>query len=369
MNLSIGKLILALKKMCDKTFLVFLFCVFLISYIDMGLFSYANAPVISETPNINIFEQYERYLESLKNPIVNPGYYVDTTSIEEQLKILNAMKNLTPLDLQHYNSYYHEVYSDKTTTTFNEVDKQILINYYNADLALTGDLTKYHEENYIYTDGHTEKSIYNGIIGYYIEDFDNDTKPELAIFKIRTDTLYDNNIKEVYVDVIKLQNGLPYLLDRMILIREEFSAETIELDISFKKYNDARRLYINYFERKVADNSVLNRFMALDIADKVYVVSEANYAALADIYYHYDENYDFTNIVVDAGIEVKDDDDIINHAFINNDPKVHPITTLYRVNESLKDGYLENYMENYYDDFLKYGFLKIRYGYTNIMMR
>jgi hypothetical protein len=243
------------------------------------------------------------------------------------------------------------------------------MNYYNADLAVSGDLTHYHEENYIFTDGQTEKSIYNGIIGYYIEDYDGDTKPELAIFKIRTDTLYDNNIKEIYMDVIKLYNGLPYVLDRMILLREEFDAETIECDISFKRYNDARRLYLNFFSKKVTDNNVLNRFLAFDITDRIHVVAETNYAAIADEYYHYDDNFEFTSIVTDAGISVKDDDDIINHAFINNDSKVHPITTIYRVNESLKEGYIENYMENYYDDFLKYGFLKIRYGYTNIMMR
>ena len=64
-----------------------------------------------------------------------------------------------------------------------------------------------------------------------------------------------------------------------------------------------------------------------------------------------------------------DNADIINNSFLNNDSNAKPITTMYRVNESLRDGYLARYVEDYYDDFIKYGFLKIRYGYTNIMMR
>ena len=168
----------------------------------MCSFAYANGPILSETPNISIFEQF-RIVNEFKNDVGNnisnnAGNYVDITAIEEQLKIANEMKKLSPLDLQYYNNYYREVYSDQEIVPkFSEVDKKILMNYYNADLALSGDLTHYHEENYIFTDGRTEKSIYNGIIGYYIEDYDGDTKPELAIFKIRTDTLYDNNIKEI----------------------------------------------------------------------------------------------------------------------------------------------------------------------------
>ena len=364
MNLSFDKLFTTYKRMSHITVMVILVCVF-----SFFVSSYANAPVLSETPDISIFEQYKIALEN-QNKKNDPAYYVDTTVIENQLKAANEIKNLSPLDLQYYNNYYREIYSDRDTAVqFNEADKNILLNYYNAELAKTGNLTHYHEENYIYTDGRVEKNVYNGIIGYYIEDFDNDLKPELAIFKIRTDTISENAVKEIIVDIIKLYNGLPYLLDRAVLIREEFSGVTIECDISFKKYNDAKRLYLNYYEKQVSDDSVLNRFIAFDVSDKVHVVAEANYAAIPDEYYHYDDNFEFTNIVTDAGIYVKDDDDIINHAFINNDSKVHPITTFYRVNESLRDGYMESYMENYYDDFIKFGFLKIRYGYTNIMMR
>lgn len=365
-----GKLIFALKKV--KNFKFFLLGVFVLSSTISLTTSktFANAPVLSETPDVTIYEQYRMALEQQKYGPAVSNEYVDPSSIEEAYKKEIARANLNPIDYQNYSRIYNNInnnpYREKT---FSEADKQLLLNYYRNELMTSGDLTKYHEENYFYTDGQVEKSIYNGVIGYTINDFDNDSTPELAIFKIRTNMWTENYAKEVVMDVIKLYNGLPQLFGRAVVLSDEFSAETIELDISVKRYNERDRIYINYFTKKVGDESVENKFLAIDVVDGIHIVAEANYNAFKEEYYYYDDNFNFTNSVLDAGISVKDDAEIINRAFINDDPNVKPITTLYRVNESLKDGYIEHYMEDYYEDFIKYGFLKIRYGYTNIMMR
>lgn len=365
------KVFFALKKEWRLGILLILCCsIFKIAYVNEGIsVVYAASPVISETPDISIFEQYKKAME--KNTLAElPDNYIDSSIIEEQLKYVDAIKNLNPLEFQYYKNIYGMLNNNPyREPTFSEADKKALLYYYNADLIQSGNLTNYHEENYIYANGESEKNVYNGVIGYAINDFDGDLKPELAIFKITTNVLSENYPKSIVLDIVKLNNGVPYLLDKRVLMSEDFDAETIELNISIKKYNDRYRIYLEYFEKRVADSSVMNKFLAIDVHDSIHIVAEANYNGVEDGYYYYDDNYDFTNIVLDAGIDVHDNVDIINNSFLNNDSNAKPITTMYRVNESLRDGYLARYVEDYYDDFIKYGFLKIRYGYTNIMMR
>lgn len=280
----------------------------------------------------------------------------------------------TPLDAETTN----EVVSPKanpstpmiTPTDFvpnqYDMDKELL-SYYEQQLMIYPSLANYHEENYLYSNGEHGVSYYNGTLTYVIQDFDRDGIREMAIFRIVTNSVDEYSNKDIIMDIIRLVDGKAILSDTVVICSEQYIGEEIECDISIKYVNEMWRIYLNYFEKKVRENQYESRFRAYEYTGNLNLISEINLSANEDNYYG--ETFEFQDQIIDAGINIQDDTNIYNRAFLNDDLKVLPIFTIKRVNEKVKDAYVEDFFEQYGSELENGDFRRLRYGYTQFIDR
>lgn len=256
---------------------------------------------------------------------------------------------------------------DNTLVTGSTGTERVLLNYYNEQLLRYKPLNNYHEENFIYSNGQHGVSYYDGMLTYAIKDFDNDEKLEMALFKITTNAVDEFSNKEITLDIVKEQNGMAVLMDTMVISSEQYLGEEIECDISMKYVNEMWRIYINYFDKKVREQQYESKFKALEYNELLNVVGEVNLSADGEDYY--DGSTEFQDQIIDSGINLQDDANIYKKAFLNDDLQVVPLFTIKRINEKIRDGFIEDYFEQNGGDMNNEQGIKLRYGYTQFIER
>ena len=304
-------------------------------------------PIYNRTPlddvNANSFPAGKKAYDVLELPIGSP---IDmTASIDVNSDILQVM----PVE---------------GDTTYSDA----LESYYNEQVVLYGTLNNRHEENYVYSDGREENNVYNGILSHVIRDFDNDGALEMALFRIKTDSFYGYANKEILLDIIKLLNGKAVLIESLVIDSEAYDGEEIECLAGIKKVNDVWRIYLNYYSHKVLENIHTSKFVSIEYNNTINIISEINYTG-ADDDIDIEMWYDYENQVMDTGLVIKEETNIYKRAFLNDDVDVKPIFVIKRVNESMREGFIDEYLNTHFDELSKNGLLKVRYGYTTFIDR
>lgn len=273
--------------------------------------------------------------------------------------------NRVPVETKYMKGFESE-YSDPSGYVRED---GALLDLYNQEMIRYGNLTHFHEENYVYINKEHKLSKYNGVIGRVTRDFDGDLNPEMLIFRMETEEIDDETaLKRIIMDVARLVNGVATITDSQELSAETYRGEEIDCEIGIKYVFDRWRVFLNYFENRVLNKEYENRFKAIDCLGGITTVMELSVSANEDMY-DSDFSYDYRDKIIDAGINVKENDNIMKRAFITDDSNLVPVCSIRRINERLKENFIEDYISEHPNELDEKGYIAIRYGYTTITNR
>lgn len=328
--------------------------------------AFADAPPVMEriiTPGPdNMIHEVGEVISGV--PTIEPTYGISYGPNEFNV-IPPSDNNRTPVESKYMTGFESE-YSDPSGYVRED---GALLDLYNQEMLKYGNLTHFHEENYVYINKEHKLSRYNGIIGHVTRDFDGDLNPEMLIFRMSTEEIDDETaLKRIIMDVARLNNGVAMITDSEEISAETYKGEEIDCEIGIKYVFDRWRIFINYYENRVLNREYENRFKAIDYLGGISTVTEISISANEDMY-DSDYSYDYRDKIIDAGINVKEDDNILKRAFITDDSSLIPVCSIKRINERIKDNFIEDYIAEHPDELDENGYIAIRYGYTTITNR
>ena len=244
-----------------------------------------------------------------------------------------------------------------------------LLDLYNQEMIKYGNLTHFHEENYVYINKEHKLSKYNGVIGRVTRDFDGDLNPEMLIFRMETEEINDETaLKRIIMDVARLVNGVAMITDSSEISAETYRGEEIDCEIGIKYVFDRWRIFFNYYENRVLNKEYENRFKAIDCLGGISTIMEFSVSANEDMY-DSDFSYDYRDQIIDAGVNIKENDNIMKRAFITDDSNLVPVCSIKRINERVRENFIEDYISDHPNELDEKGYIAIRYGYTTITNR
>lgn len=251
----------------------------------------------------------------------------------------------------------------------NNIENNIFSNYLSEQIAKYGNLDGYHEENYIYNNDQHQISYYQGVLTYLIKDFDKDGEDEMALFRMTTDTVDELSGKNLIIEMIKIYNNEAQVVDTYTM-SSQFLGEEITCDIAWKNVNEDIRIFVNYFDHDCRNHNYYNKFVSLEFIENFVVMADLEMSCTDE---EYDDVGEKEEEIINAGIDVRTGNETAKRPFLADDVNANPLFTIKRVNEKVRDGFIEDYMATHADEInegiLSDELIRIRYGYTNFIKR